>query len=319
MKKIKGQKGSVTLFVLVAMLFFVLFLSGLYMMNSSKEQTGISETKRIKEIYEKDIELIDDQYETINMEVSKEIVKKLKVGDYIKYDTGVSTVGENGVIVCRVLYAANSEYGLQIISDKNVGTDITLGGSTWEEGKAGYNGAIEILNNEAQKYVNEAYAYDGRCVGSIPTIQKGMFVNKNKLKDSEGNIQDILDTVSIPNNYTIPTGWTSRDTGCYNTDTNYTIDKTALEEANIWKTGQVYWLASREYSKSSSVNFSMYNVNTSGSLNTYYMCGVNWSNSGTWGYPRTSGLRPCISLKSNIIKITGGDGTSEGTAYTIGK
>lgn len=30
------------------------------------------------------------------------------------------------------------------------------------------------------------------------------------------------------------------------------------------------------------------------------------------------GLRPCISLKSDIIRITGGDGTSEATAYTLG-
>ncbi len=252
-----------------------------------------------------------------------EAVKGLKVGDYIKYDTGVTTVGENGVITCRVLYPVDSEYGLQIISDKNVGTDITLGGSDWETGKTAYNGAIETLNNEAQKYVNEAYAYDGRCVGSIPTVQNGMFVNKNKVRDGEGNIQNTVGTVALPpstwTSYTRPTGWTSDDTGCYNTDTNYTIDETTLKGANIWKTGQHYWLASRNVaSVSSGVIFYVRYVGTGGDLLRDDMC-LTLSGGGTLGYSRAHGLRPCISLKSNIIKITGGDGTSEGTAYTIGK
>ncbi len=222
-------------------------------------------------------------------EISEE-VKRLKVGDYIKYDTGVTSVGEN----------------------------ITLGGSTWEAEKVAYNGAIERLNNEAQHYVNEEYAYDGRCVGSIPTVQKGMFVEQNKVRDGEGNIQDKLATVSIPETYTIPAGWTSRDTWCSDTDTNYMIDKTVLERANMWITGQYYWLASRDVvSYSSGVDFNVYIVDTSDGLSSYNIC-IVISDGHTYGASYTHGLRPCISLKSDVIRITGGDGTSEDTAYTIG-
>ena len=247
----------------------------------------------------------------------------LKAGDYIKYDTGVSTVGENGVVMFRVLYPMNSEYGLQIVSDQNVGPDITLGGSTWEEGKASYNGAIEKLNSEAGKYVNKKYAYDGRCVGSIPTVANGMFVDKNRLKDSEENIRDTISTVVLPpsewTSYTRPTDWTSDDTGCYDTDTNYTLDQTALKEANMWTTGQFYWLASRlVHPYSSYVNLDVHYVNTSGSLSNYGMCNV-YSDGNTRGHSSTYGLRPCISLKSDIIRITGGDGKSAKTAYAIGK
>ena len=250
-------------------------------------------------------------------EISEE-VKRLKVGDYIKYDTGVTSVGENGVIMCRVLYPVDSEYGLQIISDKNVGENITLGGSTWEAGKVAYNGAIERLNNEAQHYVNEEYAYDGRCVGSIPTVQKGMFVEQNKVRDGEGNIQDKLATVSITETYTMPAGWTSRDTWCSDTDTNYMIDKTVLERASMWITGQYYWLASRDVvSYSSGVDFNVYIVDTSDGLSSYNIC-IVLSDGHTYGASYTHGLRPCISLKSDVIRITGGDGTSEDTAYTIG-
>ncbi len=247
-----------------------------------------------------------------------EVVKGLKAGDYIQYDTGVSTVGKNGVIVCRVLYPVDSEYGLQIISNKNVGEDITLGGNTWEKGKTAYNGAIEKLNSEAGKYVNTAYAYDGRCVGSIPTVQNGIFVNKNKLRDNEGNIQDELDTVTIPEEFTMPSWLTSRDTGCYNTDTNYTIDEVALHSAGIWTTKENYWLASRWANINSSVvSVNLRVVVPGGSIGFYNF----WSmHPAGYVYPNSYnyGLRPCISLKSNIIKITGGDGLSEDTAYTIG-
>lgn len=273
MKNVKQNKG-ITLVALVITIIILLILAGITI-NLTVGQRGIlNRAQEAGKNYQEAAKREDEELANFLKEADdiingitgngggttpttpeiSESVKGLKAGDYIKYDTGVSSVGENGVITCRVLYPVDSEYGLQIISDKNVGTDITLGGSTWEEGKTAYNGAIETLNNEAQKYVNEAYAYDGRCVGSIPTVQNGIFVNKNKVRDNEGNIREILDTVSIPEAYTMPTGWTSRDTGCYDTDTNYTIDETALEgaENNIWTTGQYYWLGSRNVASFSS-------------------------------------------------------------------
>lgn len=79
MKKIKEQKGSVTLFVLVAMLFFVLLLAGIYMMGTAKQQAGISETLRIKEIYEKEVSFIDEVYE----EIEEEPISKPVNGIYV--------------------------------------------------------------------------------------------------------------------------------------------------------------------------------------------------------------------------------------------
>lgn len=69
MKKLKEEKGSISLFVIVSMLFFVLFLTGVYMLSSLGQQRGISETAKIKEIYEKDINQIDDVYETLMMNI----------------------------------------------------------------------------------------------------------------------------------------------------------------------------------------------------------------------------------------------------------
>ncbi len=79
MKKIKEQRGSVTLFVLVSMLFFVLLLAGVYMIGTAKEQTEISETLRIKEIYEKKVSFVDDVYE----EIEEEPTPKPVTGIYV--------------------------------------------------------------------------------------------------------------------------------------------------------------------------------------------------------------------------------------------
>ncbi|MCI9016528.1 MAG: hypothetical protein HFJ53_05135 [Clostridia bacterium] len=66
MKKIRQEKGSITLFVLISMLFFVMFLIGMYLLNANSEITQTAATKRIKEIYEQDVNNIDNVYETIN-------------------------------------------------------------------------------------------------------------------------------------------------------------------------------------------------------------------------------------------------------------
>ena len=155
-----------------------------------------------------------------------EELKTLKQGDYVIYDTGIEGVGE---IVCRVLYDANSEYGLQIVTDdciKQNGEYVRL----TLEGKDDYNNAIEILNGEAEKYKNEDYVVDARCIGSNPedkTEEAVGFVNYN------GSITDIKDG-----------------------DNNWEADVDTLNNLNIYRTKYMdeediyyykgYWMASRE-------------------------------------------------------------------------
>lgn len=93
MKKLKEEKGSITLFVVVSMLFFVLLLAGMYMLSSAKEQTGISETAKIKEIYEKDVNQIDNIYETLTNELIYYV--KDKDGNAIPVPKGFSPITTN--------------------------------------------------------------------------------------------------------------------------------------------------------------------------------------------------------------------------------
>lgn len=65
MKRLKQEKGSATLFVLLAMLFFVMYLVGMYIYSSNAEATQLEEMQVIKETYEQGVNDIDDIYETL--------------------------------------------------------------------------------------------------------------------------------------------------------------------------------------------------------------------------------------------------------------
>lgn len=228
-----------------------------------------------------------------------ESILALKTGDFIKYDSGV-----NGEILCRVLYPLRSEYGLQIISDKNV-KNVTLGSTTYSEAVESYNNAIETLNNEAEAYINTEYAYDARCVGSLPTVENGMFSQKDNGATT----------------FVIPKFTNESYINSLDVDINYETDKLQMEEiSEMWMIGESYWLASRSdpYSDFQNCGFAVRIVDKDRGLYSNGVCRLN-SDSITTGLSPMNGLRPCIFLKADIIKITGGDGKSADTAYVIGK
>ena len=324
MKKENSKKG-ITLIALIITIIVLLILAGITI-NLTIGQDGIlkraeeagrnyvdaaeNEKNQLAQFAELTDKLITSTTQGIDMEVLN-----LEAGDYIKYDTGVSTVGENGVITCRVLYPASSEYGLQIISDKNV-RNVTLGvQDNYSESVTAYNNAIEDLNEYTEDYINDEYAYDARCVGSAPTISNGMFVNKNKVK-FEGTTEYVVPSET---NYVTPQFTNANYINSYTTDKNYETDQTQMKTAEIWTTEENYWLASRKvYSSSSFCSFYVRYVYSSGALAGDDLCGV-YSGGNASGNSRENGLRPCISLKSDIIKITGGTGEDADNAYIIGK
>lgn len=73
MKILKEEKGSITLFVLIAMLFFVMYLVGMYMLSANSESSLTRETARIKEIYEQGVNNIQDVYNTLERKNKTEV------------------------------------------------------------------------------------------------------------------------------------------------------------------------------------------------------------------------------------------------------
>ena len=233
--------------------------------------------------------------------VKEKTTKDLKAGDYIKYNTGVNSVGTNGIVTCRVLYDASSEYGLQLITDKNI-VNVTLEADDWTTARNSYNNAITILNNEAGKYLNKTYATDARCVGSVPTNKNGTFINKNSENVGPQTFRYFSTSVESANNMKAA-------------DTNYKTDITQMESLNILTTGKNYWIASRFVNDSLSFcDLYVHRVMADGNFSQMYLCRVK--SDSAYGFSSTTyGLRPCFSLKSDI-KITRGNGTSE-SPYTM--
>lgn len=67
MKNYKQEKGAATLFVLIAMLFFSMYLIGMYLLTANLESSQIEETQVIKEIYEEGINNIDNVYNELEL------------------------------------------------------------------------------------------------------------------------------------------------------------------------------------------------------------------------------------------------------------
>ena len=244
-KEISNSQG-ITLIALVITIIVLLILAGVTI-NLTLGENGIFRTaemagKNYTQAQEQELAGLAEFENTLNniiagtgnnggsgtdTPVVKGLLKDIAdPGDYVKYDTGIDGIGENGngIVLFRVLYNDETN-GLQIISDKNV-EQVKLGDSNYAQAVKSYNGAIEELNNKAEMYVNNEYAYDGRSVGSAPRTKNGIFIDKDKVK-FEG-----IDEYIEPSeeNYVVLRFTNASYINSYDTDTNYTEDIEAMRE-----------------------------------------------------------------------------------------
>lgn len=313
MNLLKQEKGSITLFVLISMIFFLMFLVGMYMLSATAESGVIQEQARIKEIYEQGVNNIDEVYATLENDSRKYLKNVAKPGDYIEYKVGeeifnitseqtgqdneqkFNTLDYKGL--WQVLYN-DEEHGLQIISETSVATltlgyDATNNETAKEKVRIVYNNIVNTLNNFCKNYINIAYTkdlYSARCVGSNPIIPDD--------KTSNDETEEFK--------------WNNADSGFKVKDDNYLIDYNAMKEAkNRNENGIIQedcWLASRHiYSANDGANF---NVRFTIEENNHFgrsICAISPSN-----YLITSshskGVRPVITLKDNI-QTNDGDGS----------
>ncbi len=218
---------------------------------------------------------------------AKTVANTLVAGDYVTYPS------PSGNIACRVLYDSTSGYGVQLITSSTVTDSYTLGSSNFTTSMNSYNNAISTLNSAVSSYNNSTYS-TVRCVGSVPN---------NPSQDNAG-----YHTTQFGSGY---------DGQLKDTDTNYKTDYDQMGTLGIRNIGKSYWLASRSVDSGSNDSyFCVRYVASSGGLTSRNLCYVTSSGSAS-AHSRSYGLRPCFTLKSGI-KVTGGDGTSAGTAYTLG-
>ena len=61
----RNEKGAITLFVLLACLFFVFILTGVYLLNLNRLQVQEQDVKQIQENYEKEINDVEEIYKKL--------------------------------------------------------------------------------------------------------------------------------------------------------------------------------------------------------------------------------------------------------------
>lgn len=77
MKKIKSEKGGITVFVIVAFLFCMAILINMYWTSTNDGVATLQAQQRIKEIYGRDIQNVDEIYKNLktnNNTISEDIV-----------------------------------------------------------------------------------------------------------------------------------------------------------------------------------------------------------------------------------------------------
>ncbi len=247
--------------------------------NSNKYYSELTDTKIITK--QRNEILLSDLYtKTSSVLLASEaltIDTTNKISSYVNY------VDKNEKkILCKVLYDADSDYGLQIVAVNPVDT-VILGPddpilpaemasqSKFEKSKYSYNNAIKTLNDKAETYRNPKYTDENgaRCVGSVPdnpSSESGYFkafVGYTYMNDYNGIFKD------TDSNYSNTT---------HNRDWQQLAVVGAKGITDITKS-DCYWLASRFVESNSNYSsFFVRFVGSNGWLDKRHLvrCYVSW-------------------------------------------
>lgn len=221
MKNIKNEKGSLALFVTIAMLFFMAFLLALFLSTTNEQKTQLAVTARIKEIYEKDVNNIDEIYNTfIGTEeyipiYTAEQLKKVgtgesvyiaEIGKYYTFSLNSKYILKNNIELNKNKYTMAEDGTITFASDAEQWTPIgtsanpftgTFDGNEYKinglyinntslsnQGLFGYNnGTIKNI------IINKGYIKAGYSFGTIASrnLENGIIYNCiNKIDTNNG-------------------------------------------------------------------------------------------------------------------------------------
>ena len=74
-EKVKDEKGSITLFVVVSMLFLMLMLVSIFVSNSNKLNAQEKQIKIIKKQYDEDMELVYNGLASSYSDIEKSVIE----------------------------------------------------------------------------------------------------------------------------------------------------------------------------------------------------------------------------------------------------
>ena len=183
-KFFRKENGSITLFVLLAMLFFIIVIFSVFVASSNKEQSQASEVDKIKQEYEESVNNIDQIY---NETLIENLSSLLKIGDYVNYTYDTVSQGYN-------LLSSESGYS----SDRTINQKI---GMKWrilnihEDGKVDLIGDVSPSDSSphfsgALGYNNSVYLLHDICKTLYSNHRLGIEARSINLEDIESQMND---------------------------------------------------------------------------------------------------------------------------------
>jgi len=187
---------------------------------------------------------------------------------------------------------SNENGKVEIISTDSVG-------KLYLRGYSGYVDLVQTLNDMSISYVNPQYAISGRSLGYYD----------EKVVSSDGTLGDDMTEEQKANYKKLDTSNYSLNNGVSGfpyEDYQYKLDEGILSvHGGIYQSSGDIWLANRSIViQGGSTVFRSVDISIVG----YVSCGLLYSYAGT-AYSVSNGVRPIVTLKSNLTVI-GGSGTS---------
>ena len=210
-KIICKENGSITLFVLISILFFLFVVFGMFMRSSNSNMAQTSEIDQIKEEYEKSVNNIDQIY---NETVIENLSNLLKIGDYVNYTYDTVTEGYN-------LLSTESGYtDNQTVAQKN--------GMKWRILNIHEDGAVDLIGDISSSdqtiyfrgalgYNNGVYLLNDICKELYSNSTLGLEARSVNLKDIENQLNEtaIAARDAYVNGSSVQYGYTKTYTGIY--------------------------------------------------------------------------------------------------------
>ena len=189
--------------------------------------------------------------------------------------------------------------------------------SIYFEGATGYKNCVGYLNTLASYYENPLYTVGSRHVGYDRTKATETLTSTKKY---DGSLSSAPWTATTSSSTTAANEKIGAGDMGYQTDYNLLSSINATSAKIVGVTGSTtrYWFASRKYIYISSSGQGLFGIRTAQNDGEYSATVVRYTELNNT-FTRSSDyayIRPIVTLDSNV-KISGGDGKTESTAYTL--
>lgn len=226
MKKLKSEKGAITIIVLVSVLFFVSFLISSYVIIANKVQTQkeiIAETKKIYEPKSSMEEIYNSYFSNDEIVPIYTVEQLLSIGEETKQ---ISINGKIYTFTNTSSYILKNDLEFSAI-DLGLTTDwIAIGSdnSTFDGNFEGNGYTITVTNLDGTKDVySEENSYGGACTLTINTIPEDVTVTLT-INEEISNEKIINVPYNTEVNYVITSEGYTETTGTIQITKNTTLE-----------------------------------------------------------------------------------------------